>query len=95
MNTRSLLTMNFCSTEVVPSEETGDSTASEQKQEAPVPMELVSDVAALGARLTPEELGRCSPKELGVMHEQLSGMMRSIVDHLQSRLANSLEDSLL
>ncbi|XP_072542009.1 telomere-associated protein RIF1 isoform X2 [Salminus brasiliensis] len=68
---------------------------SEPKQEAPVSVELLSDVAALGARLTSEELGRCSPKELGVMHEQLSGMMRSIVDHLQSRLVSKLEDSLL
>ncbi|MCJ8732578.1 hypothetical protein PDJAM_G00213040 [Pangasius djambal] len=66
----------------------------EQKQEEPVPVELLSDVAALGSRLTHEELGRCSPRELGLMHEQLSGMMRSIVDHLQSRLVSNLEDSL-
>lgn len=66
----------------------------EQKQEEPVPVELLSDVAALRSRLTHEELGRCSPKELGLMHEQLGGMMKSIVDHLQSRLVSSLEDSL-
>uniref|UniRef100_A0A3B4CIH5 Telomere-associated protein Rif1 N-terminal domain-containing protein n=1 Tax=Pygocentrus nattereri TaxID=42514 RepID=A0A3B4CIH5_PYGNA len=65
------------------------------KQEAPVSVELLSDVSALGARLTSEELSRCSPRELGLMHEQLSGMMKSIVDHLQSRLVKSLEDSLL
>ncbi|KAK3543767.1 hypothetical protein QTP70_027179 [Hemibagrus guttatus] len=65
----------------------------EQEQE-PVPVDLLSDVAALGSRLTHEELGRCSPRELGLMHEQLSGMMRSIVDHLQSRLIGNLEDSL-
>ncbi|XP_036421805.1 telomere-associated protein RIF1 [Colossoma macropomum] len=70
-------------------------SASEQKQEAPVSVELLSDVSALGARLTTEELSRCSPRELGLMHEQLSGMMRSIVDHLQSRLVKNLEDSLL
>lgn len=66
----------------------------EQKQEEPVPVQLLSDVATLGSRLTQEELGRYSPRELGLMHEQLSGMMRSIVDHLQSRLVGNLEDSL-
>lgn len=65
-----------------------------EKQEEPVPVDLLSDVAALGSRLTNEELSRCSPRELGLMHEQLSGMMRSIVDHLQSRLISNLEDSL-
>lgn len=69
-------------------------TTVEQKQEEPVPVQLLSDVAALGSRLTQEELGRYSPRELGLMHEQLSGMMRSIVDHLQSRLVGNLEDSL-
>ncbi|KAM9487286.1 telomere-associated protein RIF1 [Clarias gariepinus] len=66
----------------------------EHKQEEPMPVEVVSDVASLGARLTQEELGRCSPRELGLMHEQLSGMMRIIVDHLQARLIRNLEDSL-
>ncbi|KAL6484729.1 hypothetical protein MHYP_G00067740 [Metynnis hypsauchen] len=70
-------------------------SATEQKQEAPVSVELLSDVSALGARLTSEELSRCSPRELGLMHEQLSGIMKSIVDHLQSRLVKNLEDSLL
>ncbi|XP_047671293.1 telomere-associated protein RIF1 isoform X2 [Tachysurus fulvidraco] len=66
----------------------------EQKQEEPMPVDLLSDVAALGSRLTHNELSRCSPMELGLMHEQLSGMMRNIVDHLQSRLVSNLEDSL-
>lgn len=66
----------------------------EQKQEEPMPVDLLSDVAALGSRLTHNELSHCSPMELGLMHEQLSGMMRSIVDHLQSRLVSNLEDSL-
>ncbi|XP_060785950.1 telomere-associated protein RIF1 isoform X2 [Neoarius graeffei] len=70
------------------------SSTVEQKQEEPVPVELLSDVAALGSRLTHEELSRCSPRELGLLHEELGGMMRSIVNHLQSRLVSNLEDSL-
>ncbi|XP_062861984.1 telomere-associated protein RIF1 [Trichomycterus rosablanca] len=66
----------------------------EQKADESVPMELLSDVAALGGRVTHEELSRCTPKELGLMHEHLSSMMRTIVDHLQSRLVRNLEDSL-
>ncbi|KAK1788838.1 hypothetical protein P4O66_014834 [Electrophorus voltai] len=68
-------------------------SALEQKLQEPLCVELLSDMVALGARLTNEELSHCSPSELGRMHEHLSGMMRSIVDHLQSRLVN-LEDSL-
>ncbi|XP_026074056.1 telomere-associated protein RIF1 [Carassius auratus] len=56
--------------------------------------DLLSDVVALGGRLTSEELGRCSPNQLGQMHEHLSGMMRSIVTHMQSRLLSNLDDSL-
>lgn len=56
--------------------------------------DLLSDVVALGGRLTSEELGHCSPNQLGMMHEHLSGMMRSIVTHLQSRLLSNLDDSL-
>ncbi|XP_051760992.1 telomere-associated protein RIF1 isoform X5 [Ctenopharyngodon idella] len=56
--------------------------------------DLLSDVVALGGRLTSEELGRCSPNHLGLMHEHLSGMMRSIVTHLQSRLLRNPDDSL-
>ncbi|XP_048050059.1 telomere-associated protein RIF1 isoform X2 [Megalobrama amblycephala] len=51
--------------------------------------DLLSDVVALGGRLTSEELGHCSPNQLGLMHEHLSGMMRSIVTHLQSRLLSN------
>ncbi|KAI4876856.1 hypothetical protein NFI96_011089 [Prochilodus magdalenae] len=69
--------------------------SSVQKQETRMPVELLSDLSTLGARLSTEELSRCTPRELGLMHEQLSGMMRSVVDHLQSRLVNNLEDSLL
>ncbi|XP_076858817.1 telomere-associated protein RIF1 isoform X2 [Brachyhypopomus gauderio] len=68
-------------------------SALEQKQQEPLCVELLSDMVALGAKLTNEELSRCSPSELVRMHENLSGMMRSIVDHLQSRLVN-IEDSL-
>ncbi|XP_067299841.1 telomere-associated protein RIF1 [Pseudorasbora parva] len=56
--------------------------------------DLLSDIVALGGRLTSEELGHCSPNQLGLMHEHLSGMMRSIVTHLQSRLQSNLDDSL-
>lgn len=55
---------------------------------------LLSDVVALGERLIPEMLGHCSPNQLGLMHEHLSGMMRNIVVHLQSRLPGNLDDSL-
>ncbi|XP_016387851.1 telomere-associated protein RIF1-like [Sinocyclocheilus rhinocerous] len=56
--------------------------------------DLLSDVEALSGHLTSEELGRCSPNQLGLMHEHLSGMMRSIVTHMQSRLLSHLDDSL-
>uniref|UniRef100_A0A8C2D5T5 Replication timing regulatory factor 1 n=1 Tax=Cyprinus carpio TaxID=7962 RepID=A0A8C2D5T5_CYPCA len=56
--------------------------------------DLLSDVEALSGRLTSEELGRCSPEQLGLMHEHLSGMMRSIVTHMQTRLRSNLDDSL-
>ncbi|XP_073701899.1 telomere-associated protein RIF1 [Garra rufa] len=56
--------------------------------------DLLSDVVALSGRLTSEELGCCSPNQLGLMHEHLSGMMRNIVTHMQSRLLSNLDDSL-
>ncbi|XP_042619526.1 telomere-associated protein RIF1-like [Cyprinus carpio] len=56
--------------------------------------DLPSDVVALSGRLTSEELGRCSPEQLGLMHEHLSGMMRSIVTHMQARLLSNLDESL-
>ena len=93
--------LDFFSAEVVSSEVASASelssdlsSASEQKQE-PVTVELCSDVSALGARLTAEVLSRCSPIELGFMHEQLICMMRSIVDLLLSRLVDNLVFSLL
>ncbi|KAJ8407123.1 hypothetical protein AAFF_G00287990 [Aldrovandia affinis] len=58
------------------------------------PVELLSEVEALGARLTPEELGRCSPGQLVLMHEQFGGMMRTIVVHLQARLAPTPGESI-
>ncbi|XP_064185920.1 telomere-associated protein RIF1 [Anguilla rostrata] len=57
-------------------------------------VELPSAVEALGARLTAGELGRCSPGQLVLMHEQLGGMMRAIVAQLQARLAPSAGESL-
>ncbi|XP_051564619.1 telomere-associated protein RIF1-like isoform X2 [Myxocyprinus asiaticus] len=56
--------------------------------------DLLIDVVDLGGRLSSEELSRYSPNQLGLMHEHLSGMMRSIVTQLQSRLLNNLDDSL-
>ncbi|KAK2905084.1 hypothetical protein Q8A67_006883 [Cirrhinus molitorella] len=56
--------------------------------------DLLSDVVALSGRLTSEELGHCSPNQLGLMHEHLSGMMRNIVTQMQSRLLSNLDDSL-
>ncbi|XP_056611122.1 telomere-associated protein RIF1 isoform X2 [Triplophysa dalaica] len=56
--------------------------------------DLLSDVVALGGQLNSEALGRCSPNQLGLMHEHLSGIMRNIVAQLQSRLLSNLDDSL-
>ncbi|XP_052004650.1 telomere-associated protein RIF1-like isoform X2 [Xyrauchen texanus] len=56
--------------------------------------DLLTDVIALAGRLTPEELSCCSPNKLCLMHEHLSGMMRSIVTQLQSRLLSNPDDSL-
>ncbi|XP_061092984.1 telomere-associated protein RIF1 isoform X2 [Conger conger] len=58
------------------------------------PAALVSAVESLGARLTPEELGQCSPGQLVLMHEQLGGMMRAIVVQLQTRLAPTQGESI-
>ncbi|KAJ8255267.1 hypothetical protein GJAV_G00202930 [Gymnothorax javanicus] len=60
----------------------------------PRPAELPSVVEELGARLTQDELGQCSPGQLVLMHEQLGGMMRAIVGQLQARLTPSLGESL-
>uniref|UniRef100_A0A8C2H6S5 Replication timing regulatory factor 1 n=1 Tax=Cyprinus carpio TaxID=7962 RepID=A0A8C2H6S5_CYPCA len=69
-------------------------TDSELMAEEDKSCDLLSDVEALSGRLTSEELGRCSPEQLGLMHEHLSGMMRSIVTHMQTRLRSNLDDSL-
>ncbi|KAK9969221.1 hypothetical protein ABG768_027416 [Culter alburnus] len=69
-----------------PSEEGMDSGPMAEEKKC---QDLLSDVVALGGRLTSEELGRCSPNQLGLMHEHLSGMMRNIVTHLQSRLLSN------
>ncbi|XP_077073107.1 telomere-associated protein RIF1 [Siphateles boraxobius] len=74
-----------------PSEEGVDSRLMAEENKS---NDLLSDVVALGGRLTSEELGHCSPNQLGLMHEHLSGMMRNIVTHLQSRLLSNLDDSL-
>ncbi|XP_034549978.1 telomere-associated protein RIF1 isoform X2 [Notolabrus celidotus] len=47
---------------------------------------LPSDVDALSCRMTPLELGQCSAQQLVQIHEQLGGMMRSVVVELQTRL---------
>ncbi|XP_051998005.1 telomere-associated protein RIF1-like [Xyrauchen texanus] len=74
-----------------PSEEAVDlgPTAEERKTN-----DLLIDVVDLGGRLSSEELSRYSPNQLGLMHEHLSEMMRSIVTQLQSRLLSNLDDSL-
>ncbi|KAM6984966.1 telomere-associated protein RIF1 [Aplochiton taeniatus] len=47
---------------------------------------LLSDVEVLASKMTPEELGQFSPEQLVQLHDQLGGMMRSVVLQLQSRL---------
>ncbi|XP_066542448.1 telomere-associated protein RIF1 isoform X2 [Hoplias malabaricus] len=77
--------------EAVPEER----STSHLQEAAMVSESLLSDVMGLGTRFTPEELSHYSPRELNLMHEQLSGMMRSVVNDLQSRLVSKLEESLL
>lgn len=48
--------------------------------------ELPSGVEALAARMTPVELGRCSPQQLVHVHRQLGAMMGCVVTELQTRL---------
>lgn len=50
------------------------------------PEGLLSEVEALGSRMTSEELSHCSPEQLAHLHEHLGGMMRSVVVELQTRL---------
>ncbi|KAM8857999.1 telomere-associated protein RIF1 [Synchiropus picturatus] len=47
---------------------------------------LQSDVDKLCSRMTPPELGLCSPQQLVAMHDQLGDMMRRVVVELQTRL---------
>ncbi|KAA0715825.1 Telomere-associated protein RIF1 [Triplophysa tibetana] len=74
-----------------PSDTTVDSGPIAEERNAD---DLLSDVVALGGRLNSDALGRCSPNQLGLMHEHLSGIMRNIVAQLQSRLLSNLDDSL-
>ncbi|XP_038577246.1 telomere-associated protein RIF1 isoform X2 [Micropterus salmoides] len=53
------------------------------------PEGLLSEVEALTCRMTPLELGYCSPQQLVQMHDQLGGMMRRVVVELQTRLCQT------
>uniref|UniRef100_A0A1A8FWX4 RAP1 interacting factor homolog n=3 Tax=Nothobranchius korthausae TaxID=1143690 RepID=A0A1A8FWX4_9TELE len=67
-----------------------DGPAGDQRPEEVVhPDTLVSAVEALTCRVTPLELSRCTPQQLVEMHEQLGGMMRSVVVEMQTRLDHS------
>uniref|UniRef100_W5M443 Replication timing regulatory factor 1 n=1 Tax=Lepisosteus oculatus TaxID=7918 RepID=W5M443_LEPOC len=48
------------------------------------PVDIMTAVQALGTRLTEEELGSLPARQLVLMHEQLSDMMKTIVVQLQS-----------
>ncbi|KAF7215219.1 telomere-associated protein RIF1 isoform X2 [Nothobranchius furzeri] len=61
----------------------------QRPEEAVHPDRLVSAVEALTCRMTPLELSCCTPQQLVEMHEQLGGMMRSVVVELQTRLDHS------
>uniref|UniRef100_A0A6Q2ZJB3 Telomere-associated protein Rif1 N-terminal domain-containing protein n=1 Tax=Esox lucius TaxID=8010 RepID=A0A6Q2ZJB3_ESOLU len=54
---------------------------------------LLSEVEALGNRLTGEELTLCSPDQLLQLHDQLAGMMRTVMVQLQSRLLCQNQDT--
>ncbi|KAI4790358.1 hypothetical protein KUCAC02_034686 [Chaenocephalus aceratus] len=47
---------------------------------------LQAEVEALGYSMTPQELNNCSSQQLVQIHDQLSGMMRSVVVELQTRI---------
>ncbi|KAF7666493.1 hypothetical protein LDENG_00103970 [Lucifuga dentata] len=49
----------------------------------------LSEVEALISRLTPQDLSRFSPQQLGQLHERLGGVMRLVVAELQSRLCQT------
>ncbi|XP_045909432.1 telomere-associated protein RIF1 isoform X4 [Micropterus dolomieu] len=60
-----------------------------QRRPAGHPEGLLSEVEALTCRMTPLELGYCSPQQLVQMHDQLGGMMRRVVVELQTRLCQT------
>ncbi|XP_010779538.1 telomere-associated protein RIF1 [Notothenia coriiceps] len=47
---------------------------------------LQAEVEALSCSMTPQELNNCSSQQLVQIHDQLSGMMRSVVVELQTRI---------
>ncbi|XP_061580096.1 telomere-associated protein RIF1 [Cololabis saira] len=58
-------------------------------QEEPQREDLPSALEALTCRVTPLELRRCSPQQLGEMHAQLGGAMGRVVEELQARLCGA------
>ncbi|XP_041700695.2 telomere-associated protein RIF1 isoform X1 [Coregonus clupeaformis] len=72
-----------------PEERSDQSRPDHQRPEGDLP----SEVEALGARLTGEELSHCSPDQLVQLHDQLGGMMKNVVVQLQSRLLAQNKDS--
>ncbi|XP_059198916.1 telomere-associated protein RIF1 [Centropristis striata] len=71
----------------VPEDQTPDTPATEQSAEGRTPPPLLlSEVEALSCRMNPGELAACSPKQLVQVHEQLGGLMRRVVEELQTRL---------
>ncbi|XP_044071560.1 telomere-associated protein RIF1 isoform X2 [Siniperca chuatsi] len=68
--------------------QTTDAPAGQQRPEEH-PEGLLSEVEALTCRMTPLELGYCSPQQLVQMHDQLGGMMRCVVVELQTRLCQT------
>ncbi|XP_040003841.1 telomere-associated protein RIF1 isoform X3 [Xiphias gladius] len=70
-----------------------DAPAGEHYQQPPEgrphPDGLLSEVEALTCRMTPLELGGCSPRQLVQMHDRLGGMMRRVVVELQTRLCQT------
>ncbi|XP_068185708.1 telomere-associated protein RIF1 [Antennarius striatus] len=65
--------------------QTADHSTTEQRSQSQAEG-LVSEVEALGCRVTPLQLRCCSPQQLVQIHDQLGDMMRSVVVELQTRL---------
>lgn len=104
----SLATELFC--EPAPGQHSPESKASRMERAEEQPVEegpggtpnsegeaegLLPELESLASRMTPEELGRCSPGELVQLHEHLGGVMRSVVLELQSRLLPTQPDGKL